>query len=669
MTTAKEAALEMRALVDDLNHHSWLYHSKAAPEISDAEYDRRYRELERLESEFPTLRLPDSPTRRVGAPPLSEFKSVTHTVPMLSLNNAMNEEEIAQFDERVAKVAGAEAYSYTVEHKFDGVAISLRYEDGLLVSAATRGDGEVGEDVTENVRTIKSVPLKLKLKNTPRLLEVRGEALFLKADFLKLNAAQAEQGDEPFANPRNAAAGTLRQLDSKITAARPLSFFAYGFGGFEGWVQPGTRIEAMEYLRSAGFLIADNLRIVRSRSELLEAYRAANQARAALPFEVDGMVIKVNEVALCDQLGFRERSPRWALAAKFPPMEEHTILEDIVIQVGRTGALTPVAVLRPVSVGGVTVSRATLHNSDDIARKGLLIGDTVVVRRQGDVIPAVVGAVTSLRKGSERPFVFPVKCPECGAGVVRDGGDGAAYRCPSKSCGAKVRERIRHYASKDAADIRGLGDKMVELLYSQGLVRGIADIYKLSAEQLAQLPRMAEVSSEKLVAAIQGSKSIGLPRFLFALGIRHVGERIARLIAEEVLTIEGFLNLDEIQLAGIREIGPEITSSVLGFLADSEERALVAELLAIGVTPLAAAKRAAGGLSGKNFVITGTLSVKRSDIEAKILARGGNVVGSVSKNTSYLVCGADAGSKLEKAKQLGVQVLDEAAFNQLIGEG
>ena len=436
----EDISSQMRTLVDELNRHAWLYHSKGTPEISDAEYDRIYRELELLESAHPTLRLLDSPTRRVGAPPLPEFRSIRHSVPMLSLNNAMNEDEVAEFDDRITRFlqkAGATC-SYTVEHKFDGIALSLRFEDGVLASAATRGDGEIGEDVTENVRTIRSVPLRLNLPNPPQALEVRGEALFLKSDFKKLNDLQLERGEEPFANPRNAAAGSLRQLDSGMTASRPLTFFAYGVGGAEGWIQPRTRAEVMEFLKSSGFLIADNLQVVQGKSELIACYQKANRLRSGLAFEVDGMVIKVNEIALCEQLGFRERSPRWALAAKFPPIEEFTILEDITIQVGRTGALTPVAILKPVQVGGVTVSRATLHNSDDIGRKGLLLGDTVIVRRQGDVIPAVVGAVTHLRKGTERPFIFPTLCPECHTKVEKDGGDGAAFRCPNVFCGAKV---------------------------------------------------------------------------------------------------------------------------------------------------------------------------------------------------------------------------------------
>lgn len=659
---------EMRTLVDFLNHHSWLYHTKGQPEISDAEYDRRFRELEALEKDFPQLKLADSPTRRVGAAPLSEFKSVVHSVPMLSLNNAMNEEEIAEFSERIQKASKQHNINlaFTFEHKFDGVALSLRYENGLLVSAATRGDGEVGEEVTENVRTIHSIPLKLKLTDPPSLLEVRGEVLFLKADFQKLNNDQIEAGDEPFANPRNAAAGSLRQLDSTVTARRPLTFFAYGIGGFKRFEEPPTRIALMNQLKAAGFLVADNLKVINSQEMLLAAYREANEKRSSLPFEVDGVVIKVNEIQLCKELGFRERSPRWAIAAKFPPIEEHTTLEEIIIQVGRTGALTPVAVLKPVLVGGVTVSRATLHNSDDIIRKGLLIGDTVVVRRQGDVIPAVVGAVKGLRNGTERAFIFPTHCPECGTAVVRAGGDGAAYRCPNPTCGAKVRERIRHYASKGAADIKGLGDKMVELLYSNGLVKNIPDIFDLSADRLAVLPRMAELSSEKLVAAIQASKRLPLARFLFAIGIRHVGERIARLIAEEVGTVEEFFKIGiERSLERVREIGPEISSSVESFLKDPVESAMVKRLLAVGVTPEPATKVESGVLSGKSFVITGTLSKKRSEVEEKILALGGKVVGAVSKKIDYLVCGADAGSKLAKAQELGVAVLTEAEFDRL----
>jgi len=667
------AAGRIQELVHELNEHAYRYYVLAHPTISDAEYDRLYRELEALEREHPELTLPESPTRRVGGAPLPGFRTIRHRVPMLSLNNAMDEAELTEFNEQVlrflAKDSEArERVTFTAEYKFDGVAVSLSYRHGELVEAVTRGDGYEGEDVTANIRTVRAIPLRLRTPNPPPLLEVRGEVLFFREPFEKLNEARVAAGEEPFANPRNAAAGSLRQLDPTVTAKRPLMFFAYGFGAIEGAALPRAHGASIEYARTLGFPVSPLLKRVTGGEELRAIYREAGEARNSLPFEVDGIVIKVDDIGLQEMLGFRQRSPRWAIAAKFPPVEENTKLLDIIVQVGRTGALTPVAVLQPVRVGGVTVSRATLHNEDEIRRKGLRIGDTVVVRRQGDVIPAVVTNIPSLRTGAEREFHFPRSCPVCGSGVVRGEGE-AAHRCPNPRCPAQVGQRILHWSSRDGADIRGLGDKMVELLLEHELIGSIADIYLLSAEQLAALPRMGELSSENLIRAIDQSRKLPLNKFIFALGIRHVGERTALILARHAGSLERFLKLSAEELLEVPEIGEETARSVAEFLRNDEETAMIRRLLAEGVTVEAAAQPAASDLAGKTFVLTGTLEqMSRKEAEARILARGGKVSSSVSKATSYVVAGADPGSKYDKAQALGVVILSEAEFEAICGE-
>jgi DNA ligase (NAD+) len=663
--------VRMAELVFELNEHSYRYYVLAQPTISDAEYDRRFRELERLELLYPESRLPESPTHRIGGAPLPGFRTVSHRVPMLSLNNAMNEGEIVEFEEQIERFLDKEGIShgaveYSVELKFDGVATSLTYRNGILAEGLTRGDGYAGEDISANVRTIRSVPLKLRGSKAPTLLEIRGEVLFFKAEFERLNIQRIAAGEEPFANPRNAAAGSLRQLDPAITAQRPLSFFAYGFGAVEGSGLPGSQAELLEYARTLGFNVSPFLKQCRGHTELLEAYREAIAARAGLPFEVDGIVLKVNSVSLQERLGFRQRSPRWAVAAKFPPVEENTILLDIIVQVGRTGAITPVAVLKPVGVGGVVVSRATLHNEDEIRRKGLLIGDVVVVRRQGDVIPAVVANVPAARTGQERDFVFPQNCPACETPIARPAGEVVA-RCPNPRCPAQIGQRILHYASRNGADIRGLGDKMVELLLEHDAVTSIADIYSLDEPRLRALPRMGELSSKNLVGAIAQSKKLPLNKFIFALGIRHVGEKTALALARHARSIERFLELTEDELRRLEDVGPETARAVSEFLHDEDERALLGRLLAQGLELMAPEAITRNDFAGKSFVVTGTLAtMSRKEAEEVITSRGGKVSSSVSKSTTFVVVGSEPGSKLQKARELGIEVLSEDQFKALL---
>lgn len=660
-------------LVKLLNEHAYRYYVISQPTISDAEYDNLFRELQQLEAVNPDCVRSDSPTQRVGGKPLEGFETVRHAMPMLSLDNAMNEGEIREFDAQVHRFLGKEAIrldsvEYTVECKFDGVAVSLIYRDGILERAATRGDGTTGEDVTSNVRTIRAIPLKLRgAQQSKGLVEIRGEVLFRKKEFEALNEERTARGEESFANPRNAASGSLRQLDPRETARRPLWFFAYGVGVIESSdphissLATQTLDQVMHVVADWGFSISPGFRVVRGSLGIIEAYRKAEVDRDSLAFEIDGLVIKVNDPGLQQRLGFRQRSPRWAIAAKFKPVEAITTLEQIIVQVGRTGALTPVAVLAPVKVGGVVVSRATLHNQDEIDRKGIRIGDRVVVRRQGDVIPAVVAVVTAARNGSEHEFSFPQSCPECGTQVERMPGE-AVVRCPNYRCPAKLHNRILHYASRDAMDIEGLGDKMVALLLQYEVVGGLPDIYDLSVEQLQKLPRMGELSSANLVAAIHASKCRPLDRFIFALGIRHVGSKTGLLLARHCETIERFLALKEADLLGIDEVGPETAASITLFLQDKVEFATIQQLLKHGVNPAPVVIDSAKAqkLAGTTFVLTGVFAtMSRKQAEDKIREWGGKVSGSVSKKTSYLVAGEGPGSKLEAAKKLEVPVISE----------
>lgn len=657
-------------LVDELNEHCYRYYVLSKPSITDAEYDRLYRELEALERGNPKLVRPDSPTQRVGARPAEGFTTVPHAVPMLSLDNAMDEGEVGEFDARTRRFlekseADAEAIEYSAEFKFDGVAMSLRYEDGILVRGLTRGDGFLGEDITQNVKTIKSIPLKLR-GQAPKVIEVRGEVLFLSADFKRLNDERAAAGEEEFANARNAASGSLRQLDSRETGKRRLSFFAYGLGETAEFAIPKTHFETMRIVEAFGFKLSPLFKKTVGASGLVDAYREAMQMRDSLPFEVDGLVFKVNDLALQETLGFRQRSPRWGIAAKFPPVEEQTKLLDIVIQVGRTGALTPVAVLEPVKVGGVVVSRATLHNEDEIKRKEILIGDTVIVRRQGDVIPAVIGPIVSKRAGHEKVFHFPKNCPECGAGAEKEA-DEAVYRCPNSACPAKFRQRVLHFAARSAADIEGLGDKMVDLLIEHKLISGIPSLYDLKAEVLAELPRMGDLSASNLIEAINNSKNISLDKFIYALGIRHVGEKTAQTLARAAGSLPRFLNFSSEDLLNISEVGEETSQAVAKFLSDKAERAMIEGLLSRGIKVSDAEGPASQKLAGKSFVLTGTLqSMSRKDAEQKITDCAGKVTSSVTKKTDYVVVGAEPGSKFDKAKELGVTILTEEQFKNII---
>ncbi|RMG42351.1 MAG: NAD-dependent DNA ligase LigA, partial [Candidatus Dadabacteria bacterium] len=648
---------EIDKLVEELNEHSYRYYVLSEPVISDAEYDRLFRRLEELEKKHPEFVRPDSPTQRVGSVISEGFREVKHRIPMLSLANAMDENELSEFYEQLKRFShrNEKDIELVVEYKFDGVAVSLTYEDGLLSLAATRGDGMRGEDVTANVKTIKSVPLKLRTDTLPELFEVRGEVVFLKKDFELLNQERIAAGEPPFANPRNAASGSLRQLDPSVTAQRPLTFYAYALGAVEGLQLPATHYDAMQMVRRFGFNISPLLERVTSKDELLEVYKKAEQERNTLPFEVDGIVVKVNSHELQQELGFRQRSPRWAIAGKFAAVEEFTTLKDIVVQVGRTGALTPVAILEPVEVGGVTVSRATLHNQDEIDRKDIRIGDTVIVRRQGDVIPAVVAPVISRRTGKEKKFRLPDKCPECGTSVERVEGE-AVLRCPNKHCPARLEQRLIHFASRNAADIEGLGDKMVALLLEHKLVNSIPDLYTLTVNKLEKLPRMAELSSRNLVDALNKSKTISLNRFIYALGIRHVGEKTALTIARYARSIEKFLSLTEEELLALPDVGVETARAVVAFLSNDEEVANIRRLLKLGFNIEPPPEPRDAGLAGKTFVFTGALSISRAEAQQLVESLGGKVSSSVSKNTDFVVAGEKAGSKFKKAQELGVPV-------------
>lgn len=671
----KQAVSRISELVQQLQEHNYRYYVLSKPSVSDAEYDRLFRELRELENQYPDLQKADSPTLRVGAPPLQAFETVTHSVPMLSLDNAMDSNELSAFFDRARRVSGGSApadglLEFTVEYKFDGVAVNLRYENGILVQAATRGDGYRGEDVTANIKTIPTVPLRLRGDDfEDTVLEVRGEVLFHLEDFKKVNADRECNNEAPFANPRNAASGSLRQLDSAITAKRPLTFYAYGTGEVSGIEFPDNHFDAVAFMGRCGFRHSEFFIRVETRDELLQSFEKAEEQRLSLPFEVDGIVVKVNSFEMQEKLGFKQRSPRWAIAGKFSAVEAYTTLLDIHIQVGRTGALTPVAVLQPVAVGGVTVSRATLHNEDEIRRKDLKIGDRVVIKRMGDVIPAVVGVVEGERSGEEKEFVFPTSCPECGGKIVRLE-DEAAHRCTSPGCPAKIHQRIKHFASKKAADIEGLGPKLIEQFLEEGLINDIGELYTLKKEDLMTLDRMGEKSSENVIEAINAAKHIPLARFIYALGIRHVGERTASLLASHFRNLDAFLGATEEELCGIHEIGSETAAAIVEFLQLPEEQVLIKRLLSAGVEIENLKQQAIEEnlpLSGKTVVVTGTLeNYTRESIKEAIESLGGKVTSSVSKATDFVLAGEKPGSKLQKAESLGVEILEEKEFIKMV---
>ena len=675
---AVECAAWLRA---ELERHNHAYYVLDAPTIPDAEYDKLFRELQGLEAEYPELLTADSPTQRVGAAPLKEFPPRQHGVPMLSLNNAFAPEEVEAFDKRVRDgLETIAAIDYAVDPKFDGLAISLTYEQGVFTCGATRGDGVSGEEVTPNLRTLRCIPLRLQGEGWPALIEVRGEVLMFKADFAELNARQRERGDKEFANPRNAAAGSLRQLDSKITAGRPLSFFAYGVGVGADGLAVKTHGELMEKLSGWGFPVAEERRVVQGSRGLLGYFAEIGEKRPSLPYDIDGVVYKVNRLDWQAQLGFVSRAPRFAIAHKFPAEEALTEVLGIDVQVGRTGAITPVARLKPVFVGGVTVTNATLHNEDEVRRKDVRVGDTVIVRRAGDVIPEVVAIVPEKRPtrdlfGGEPlhpPFELPKTCPECGSAVAR-GEDEAIARCTGGLyCPAQRKQALWHFAARRAMDIEGLGDKLVDQLVDAGLVHSPADLYGLTLETLAGLERMGEKSAQNLLAAIDKSRQTTLARFIFGLGIRNVGEATARDLAKYFGGLDALLAADSAALQMVPDVGPVVAESLAAFFAEAHNREVIDGLRRAGVHWPEGEPAQAGPqlFAGKTLVLTGTLpTLKRDEAKAMIEAAGGKVAGSVSKKTDYVVAGEEAGSKLEKALELGVSVIDEAELMKLLEKG
>ena len=651
-----------------LEYHIHRYHVLDDPEIADAAYDRLLAELRDLEVRFPELASPDSPTSRVGAPPLERFDTAVHSLPMLSLDNAFDAGDVQEFHRRVQRLLETETpVRYAAEPKLDGVAVELVYRRGLLALASTRGDGVTGEVITANARTIRALPLRLPAGPAvpPELLEVRGEVFISREGFRKLNRDRAAEGLPLFANPRNAAAGALRQLDSRITARRPLDIFCYGVGRVEG-LEFRTQGEVLEGLQALGLKVNPLVRAGLSLEEVLDFYEDLARRRPDLPYEIDGMVIKVDRRDHQEVLGATSRSPRWAMAWKFAAIQETTRVLAIEVQVGRTGVLTPVAHLEPVSVGGVLVSRATLHNEDEVRRKDVRVGDTVLVQRAGDVIPEVVKVISGARTGVEKPFRMPDACPACGGATVREA-DAAARRCINADCPAQLKERIRHFASKGALDIDGLGRKLVDQLVERGLVTTFADLFRLTAETLAGLDRMGSKSAENLVAALQVSRSVDLDRLLYGLGIRHVGEHVAGLLAARYGSLEAVMDASREDLEAVDGIGPAVAESLAEFFAQPANRQLVARLVEQGLRIGVSRETGRKTLAGRTFVLTGTLAgMSRAEAKRRIESAGGRVAGSLSRKTDYLVAGVTPGSKLAQARQLGVLIIDEAGLERLL---
>jgi DNA ligase (NAD+) len=668
MPTRAQAARRIEELTSLIHHHDFRYYVLDDPQISDSAYDTLFRELQALEAEYPDLRQSSSPTQRVGGKALDKFNKVKHRVPMLSLANALAEKEFLDFDERAHRFLDrpeGDALEYFVELKFDGLSVSLTYEKGELVCAATRGDGETGEDVTQNVRTIRAVPLKLATDQPPKFIEVRGEVMLPIQDFEKLNRDQEKKGQKLFANPRNAAAGSLRQLDPSITASRPLTAFFYGIGHVEG-LKLARMSEYEDTLAKWGFRVGEHRTVCQGPQEVLKFYRKIEAMREKLPFEIDGIVVKLNRFDEVDRAGYISRSPRGMVAFKYPPRQETTTIEDIIVQVGRTGALTPVALVSPVRLGGATVRRATLHNQDEIDRKDIRIGDQVMIQRAGDVIPEVVKVITDVRTGKERKFRIPDECPVCGSKVERKEGEAVA-RCTSRGCVAQLKERIRHFVMKDALDVAGMGERIVEELVDQGLVKHYADIFQLTVDDFLGLEGFAEKSSQKMAEAIEAARKPELYRLIFALGIRHVGERTAKVLANFYGALEPLLKATEEEFEAIHEIGPEVARSLREYFSDPQSKGEIKELLK-QVTPRAPRRGAgAGRLAGKTIVLTGTFpTLSRTDATRMIEEHGGKVSSSVSKKTDFVVAGEEAGSKLDKARELGVQVIDESALLKML---
>jgi len=652
----------------EIERHNYLYYVKDAPEITDAEYDALMRELADIEARHPELVTPNSPTQRVGAPPLAEFPEVRHRVPMLSLANAFTEDEVRAFDRRVREALGEEEIEYAAEPKFDGLAVSLLYRDGVFVRGATRGDGTVGEDVTPNLRTVRSIPLELPRTEETADLEVRGEVLMFRADFERLNARQREAGEKEFANPRNAAAGSLRQLDSRVTARRPLRFFAYGVGAV-GRARWRTHAELLDRLAEFRFPVCAERTVARGVDGLLAFYADMARKRPSLPYVIDGVVYKVNRLDWQERLGYVSRAPRFAVAHKFPPEEQVTEVLGIDVQVGRTGALTPVARLKPVFVGGATVTHATLHNEDELRRKDVRVGDTVVVRRAGDVIPEIVSVRLERRPPHARPFRMPTRCPACGSAVVR-GADEAVARCSGGLvCPAQRKQALLHFASRRAMDIEGLGEKLVDQLVEKNLVRSPADLFHLDLETLAGLERMGEKSARNLLAALERAKRTELARFIYALGIRNVGEATARDLARHFGTLERLMAASEEELQQVPGVGLVVARSIRQFFDEPHNVEVIRRLRAAGVTWPEGEPAKPPAEGAKVFVLTGTLAhMSRDEARRLIESHGHRVASAVSAKTDYVVAGADPGSKLARARELGIPVLDEAGLLKLLGE-
>jgi DNA ligase (NAD+) len=670
MGDADERIIErIQSLRREINRHNELYYVLDAPEITDAEYDRLFDELAGLEKKHPELITPDSPTQRVGAPPVEAFKPVRHSLPMLSLSKATSEAEFLDFHRRVLDLSGAseEKLEYSVEPKFDGLAVELVYEKGILTLGATRGDGTVGEDVTFNLKTVRSIPLRLKGDAAPDRLEVRGEVIMTKDDFARLNRDREKAGDPLFANPRNAAAGSVRQLDSAITRSRPLSLFAYGIGTVEE-MEWSSHWETLHDLKKLGFRISEHIALCGSVRRVTEYYTEILSLRDELPYEIDGIVIKVNDYRLQARLGEISRSPRWAVAWKFPPQQEQTVIRDIVVGVGRTGALTPVAVLAPVKVSGVEVSRATLHNEDEIKKKDIRIGDTVIIQRAGDVIPEVVQVIVSNRKGDERPFVMPDRCPACGSRVERPEGE-AVHRCSGLACPAQIKENLAHFASRGAMDIEGLGYKLLDQMIDKRIIEDQADLYFLKKEDLMRMNRMGDKLAQNILKAIDKSRRPALSNLIYALGIRNVGTHLAGILAGRFKSMENLASRSVEDLTQVHEVGPVVAQSIYTFFRNPKNLTVLEKLKAGGVVfPLEEGSAADMPLAGKTFVLTGGLdSFSREEARKIIQGLGGRVSSSVSRKTDFVVVGKDPGSKYDEARRLGIKTLNEEEFKKMTG--
>ncbi len=664
-----EIRQEIEKLREIIHYHDYRYYVLNSPEISDAEYDALMRKLEELESKYPEFVTPDSPTQRVAGKPQEAFPSFVHSRPLLSLNNAFSDEEIREFDQRVKRWLGEDKVEYVVELKIDGLAVNLRYENGIFVRGGTRGDGLTGEDVTPNLRTIRSIPLKLQGSTPPQIIEVQGEIFMPKKDFEKLNAERRSSGEVPFANTRNAAAGSLRQLDPNITAKRHLDIFVYSAFFIESDYQPETHWQVLQCLKKLGFKVNPHSKLVSSIDEIIATHKEWEEKRKSLDYDIDGLVVKVNSLRQQERLGATTKSPRWAIAFKFQPTYGLTRVIDIEVNVGRTGTLTPVAVLEPVEVGGVVIKRATLHNEDEIRRKDVRIGDWVTVGRAGEVIPEIVRVIKEKRTGEEKVFTMPKKCPVCGSQVYREEGE-VAWRCINASCPAQIKERIKHWASRAAMDIEGLGEKIVDQLVDKGLVKSISDLYRLTKGQLEKLERMGPKSAENLINALERSKKRSLSRFIFALGIRHVGEYIAQLLAENLKDIQKLREAKKEDLLRIEGIGPIVADSIVQFFANPENQKMIDELLNLGIEPQTPEEKPKSSFfTDKVFVVTGALErFSRDEVKKIIEEKGGKAANAVSSRTDFLIVGKNPGSKLKEAENRKIPILTEEEFYKILDQ-